>query len=192
MAKVVGAAGRRGACPVLWDGRGAGLVPDPAVKAFAERAAAGTAEQPPIFGAPKARKCQRRRRASCGGIGTVLMAPSGRCLRPRGSRGVPLLVQARADRGREAVRVSCPQPRGGRAQGLRRTARRLRRAAVPRSTGSRRTRSAPAGSADPRPGSPAPRQGWPLTAGPLSRDDLGGCQVMRSKGLDSQSPSSAA
>src|SRR5664279_1753144 len=53
MAKIVGAAGRPGACPVLWHGCGAGLVPDPAIKAFAERAAAGTPEQPPIFGAPE-------------------------------------------------------------------------------------------------------------------------------------------
>ena len=53
MAQVVGAARRLGACPVLRDGCGAGLVPDPAVEAFAERAAAGTAEQPPICGAPE-------------------------------------------------------------------------------------------------------------------------------------------
>jgi hypothetical protein len=52
MAKVVGAAGRPGAC-LARDGRGTGLVPDPAVKAFAERAAAGTPEQPPICGAPE-------------------------------------------------------------------------------------------------------------------------------------------
>ena len=31
----------------------AGLVPDPAVEAFAERAAAGTPEQPPVRGAPE-------------------------------------------------------------------------------------------------------------------------------------------
>ena len=52
MAKVVGAVRRLGA----WLARmaaGAGLVPDPAVEAFAERAAAGTPEQPPIFGAPE-------------------------------------------------------------------------------------------------------------------------------------------
>jgi hypothetical protein len=52
MAKVVGAACRRGAC-LAWVGRGAGLVPDPAVEAFAERAAAGTLEQPPVCGAPE-------------------------------------------------------------------------------------------------------------------------------------------
>jgi hypothetical protein len=52
MAKVVRAAHRLGAC-LARDGRGAGLVPDPAVEAFAERAAAGTPEQPPICGAPE-------------------------------------------------------------------------------------------------------------------------------------------
>ena len=53
MTKVVGAARRPGACPVLRDGCGAGLVPDPAIKAFADRAAAGTPEQPPVCGAPE-------------------------------------------------------------------------------------------------------------------------------------------
>jgi hypothetical protein len=52
----------------------------------------------------------------------VLIAPSGRCLRPRGSRGVPLPVQARADRGRDPVSVSCPQPRAGKVQELARNA----------------------------------------------------------------------
>ena len=51
MAQVVGAAHRLGACPVLRDRCGAGLVPDPAVEAFAERAAADTLEQPPVCGA---------------------------------------------------------------------------------------------------------------------------------------------
>ena len=51
MAKVVGAAYRLGACPVPRHGCGAGLVPDPAVEAFAERAAAGAPEQPPVCGA---------------------------------------------------------------------------------------------------------------------------------------------
>ena len=50
MTQVVGAACLSGAC--LADGRGAGLMPDPAVEAFAERAAAGTPEQPPVCGAP--------------------------------------------------------------------------------------------------------------------------------------------
>jgi hypothetical protein len=40
-------------CPAPRDGCGAGLMPDPAVEAFAERAAAGTLEQPPICGAPE-------------------------------------------------------------------------------------------------------------------------------------------
>src|ERR1700730_6768115 len=38
---------------LAWEGCGAGLVPDPAVDAFAERAAAGPPEQPPICGASK-------------------------------------------------------------------------------------------------------------------------------------------
>jgi hypothetical protein len=50
MTKVVGAAGRLDAS-LAWDGCGAGLVPDPAVEAFAERAAAGTPEHPPVCGA---------------------------------------------------------------------------------------------------------------------------------------------
>ena len=115
MAKVV-----RGGAPARCvpgpDGRGTGLVPNPAIRAFAERPAAGTLEQPPIIGAPESRTCQRRRRASCGGTGTVLMAPSGRCLRPRDSREVPLPVQARADRGRDPVRsafhATAASPRG--------------------------------------------------------------------------------
>jgi hypothetical protein len=49
MTQVAGAACLLGAC--LADGRGAGLIPDPAVEAFAERAAAGTPEQPPVCGA---------------------------------------------------------------------------------------------------------------------------------------------
>src|ERR1700722_10070846 len=52
MAKVVRAAHRSGACQAR-DGRSAGLVADPPVQAFAERPAAGTPEQPPIFGAPE-------------------------------------------------------------------------------------------------------------------------------------------
>ena len=51
MTKVIEAVGRLGACPVLRHDCGAGLVPDPAVEAFAERAAAGALEQPPVFGA---------------------------------------------------------------------------------------------------------------------------------------------
>jgi hypothetical protein len=115
--KVVGAAGRLGACPAR-DGCGAGLVPDPAAEACAERAAAGTAEQPPIVGAPEgprvpvqeAGKLRGDRDRPGGAFGAVLEAA--------GSRGVPLPVQARADRGRDAVRVSCPQPCAGRAQEL--------------------------------------------------------------------------
>jgi len=121
MAKVVGAACRLGAC-LAWAGRGTGLVPDPAIEAFAERAAAGTLEQPPIFGAPEGPQVPAQEAGKLRGIGTVLMAPSGRCLRLRGSRGVPLPVQARADRGRDAVSVRCPQPREGRAQEVARSA----------------------------------------------------------------------
>ena len=116
MAQVVGAAHRLGACPVLRHGRGAGLVPDPAVEAFAERADAGTPEQPPIFGASEGLQVPAEEAGKLRGIGTVLMVPSGRCLRLRGSRGVPLPVQARADRGRDPVSVSRPQQREGRMQ----------------------------------------------------------------------------
>jgi hypothetical protein len=94
MAQIVGAAHRPGACPVLRHGRGAGLVPDPAVEAFAERAAAVAPEQPRIFGAPESVQVPAQETGKLRGIGTVLMAPSGRCLRLRGSRGVPLPVQA--------------------------------------------------------------------------------------------------
>jgi hypothetical protein len=117
MAQIVGAAHRLGAC-LARDGCGAGLVPDPAVEAFAERAAAGTPEQPPIFGAPESPQVLAQEAGKLRGIGTVLIAPSGRCLRPRSSRGVPLPVQARADRGRDPVSVSCPQPYEGRVQEL--------------------------------------------------------------------------
>ena len=62
---------------------------------------------------PKARKCQRRRGAGCGGIGTVLMAPSGRNLRLRGSGTRPVPQPCRrtgtgaqpARRPRHSVRV---------------------------------------------------------------------------------------
>jgi hypothetical protein len=50
MTKVVGSARRLGAC-LARDGRGTGLVPDPAVEAFADWAAAGPPEEPPICGA---------------------------------------------------------------------------------------------------------------------------------------------
>jgi len=114
MAKVVGAVDWLSACPVLRHGCGVGLVPDPAVEAFAEPAAAGPLEQPPIFGASEGLQVPAQEAGKLRGIGTVLMAPSGRCLRLRGSRGVPLPVHVRADRGRDAVRVSCPQPHAGR------------------------------------------------------------------------------
>ena len=52
MAKVVGPTRRLGAC-LARDGCGASLVPGPAVEVFAERAASGTLEQPPVGGAPE-------------------------------------------------------------------------------------------------------------------------------------------
>ncbi len=51
MAEIVGAAGRRGGRPGREGRGGAGLVPDAAVEAFAERSAGGALEQPPVFGA---------------------------------------------------------------------------------------------------------------------------------------------
>ena len=48
MTQIVRAAHRLGACPILRHGCGAGLVPHPAVEAFAERGATGTPEQPLI------------------------------------------------------------------------------------------------------------------------------------------------
>jgi hypothetical protein len=63
MAQIVGAAHQLGAC-LARDGCGAGLVPDPAVEAFAERAAAGTPEQPPIFGAPESPQVQAQEEAA--------------------------------------------------------------------------------------------------------------------------------
>ena len=92
MTQIVGTAHRLGACPVLRHGCGPGLVPDPAVAVFAERTATGTPEQSPIFGTPEVPQVPAEDVASCGGIGTVLMTLSGRCLRLHGSRGVPLLV----------------------------------------------------------------------------------------------------
>ena len=115
MAKVVGAACRTGAC-VARDGCGTGLVPDPAVLAFAERPAAGTPEQPPVCSAPVSLQVMAEEAGKLRGDRDRPDGAFGRCLRLRGSRGVPLPVQARADRGREAVRVSCPQPRAGRMQ----------------------------------------------------------------------------
>jgi hypothetical protein len=41
-------------------------------------------------------------------MGTTRMVPSGRCLRPRGSCGVPVLVQAVPVRGQAAVRMIVP------------------------------------------------------------------------------------
>src|ERR1700729_3977777 len=45
-----------------------------------------------------------------GGMGTARTDPSGRCLRPRCSWLVPLLVQAAAVRGAAWMRVRIPQP----------------------------------------------------------------------------------
>jgi hypothetical protein len=53
MTQVVRAAHRLGPCPVFRGGSGAGLVPDPGVEAFAERAAASAAEQPPVCSVPE-------------------------------------------------------------------------------------------------------------------------------------------
>ena len=77
------------------------------------------------------------------GMGTTRMAPSGRCLRPRGSNGVPVLVQAAPVRGQAAVRIILPCPWAGRIRSARRRAT-ASSGAAPRSTGSRRTRPAPA------------------------------------------------
>jgi hypothetical protein len=41
------------------------------------------------------------------------MVPSGRCLRPRASCGLPVLVQAVPVRGQAAVRMILPRPRAG-------------------------------------------------------------------------------
>src|SRR6266566_4658725 len=60
--------------------------------------------------------------ASTGGMGTMRMVPSGRCLRPRGSKGVPVLVQAVPVRGQAAVRTIFPRPRAGRMRSSRRRA----------------------------------------------------------------------
>src|SRR6266571_1229524 len=51
MTQIVRAAQQLGAWRSTTQCCGAGLVPGPAIHAFAERAAAGAAEQPPIFGA---------------------------------------------------------------------------------------------------------------------------------------------
>jgi hypothetical protein len=59
MTQVVGAACPSGAC-LARDGGGVGLVPDPAMEAFAERTAAGTPEQAPVCGAPHGQEPDRR------------------------------------------------------------------------------------------------------------------------------------
>ena len=55
-----------------------------------------------------------------GGMGKAQMAPSGRCLRLRGSNEVPALVQAAPVRGQAAVRMIVPRPRAGRMMSARR------------------------------------------------------------------------
>jgi hypothetical protein len=69
MAKVVGAACLLGACPEVRHGCGAGLVPDPAVEVFAERAAAGTLEQPPVCGASEGMQVPAQQAGKLGGSG---------------------------------------------------------------------------------------------------------------------------
>jgi len=54
------------------------------------RPAAGAPEQRPVGGASVGVQVMEQEPDELRGIGTVLLAPLGRCLRPRGSRGVPV------------------------------------------------------------------------------------------------------
>ncbi len=165
MAKVVGTACRLGAF-LAWDGRGTGLVPDPAVEAFAERAASGAPEQPPVCGASEGPQ-----------------VPVQEADKLRGDRDRPAgAFRAEFEAARFAWRaVASP--------GTRRPGKRLREcqlspAARGEGAGAGAQRDGFGGAqrrvvqaaeergqlrADPRPGSPAPRQVWPLTAGPPRR-----------------------
>jgi hypothetical protein len=114
MPQVVGAAGECGGGQAGGERGLAGSVPGAAVDRLTEHAAAGTAEQPPVRRGPKPCRCWRSMRTRTGGMGTTRMVPSGRCLRPCGSNGVPVLVQAAPVRGQAAVRMIVPRPRAGR------------------------------------------------------------------------------
>ena len=92
----------------------AGGVPGAAVDRLAEHAAAGAAEQPPSGVVPNACRCWPSMHTRIGGMGMTRTVPSGRCLRPRDSNGVPVLVQVAPVRGQAAVRIIVPRPRAGR------------------------------------------------------------------------------
>lgn len=57
-----------------------------------------------------------------GGTATTRIAPSAGCLRPRGSCGIPVPVQALSVRGQAAVRISFPRPCAGRTRSSQRRA----------------------------------------------------------------------
>ena len=106
MTQIVGAVCLSGAC--LADGRGAGLMPDPAVEAFAERPASGTPEQPPVCSAPVSAQVMAEQADKLRRDGYIRIAPSGRSL-----GGVA------DDRGAEAGRRAAHVPRDRRRRGLR-------------------------------------------------------------------------
>ena len=99
MPQIVGAAGQWGGRQGRAERGLAGGMPGTAVDRFAERAAAGAAEQPAIRGGAELADVLAEQADQDGGIGTILTVPVGRCLSPRGSCGLPLLVHAAAVRG---------------------------------------------------------------------------------------------
>jgi hypothetical protein len=141
MTQVVRPAHPRG---TLRPGRGAGLVPDPAVQALTQRPATGTPEQPTVTRAPvrpqmgteQGDQFRRDRHRTGSTVRAELETARlpGRPVpgpRPRGPRQRPGQCQLTPASRRQVTRTSAQRPRPG---------------AAPRSTGSRRTRSAPGGS----------------------------------------------
>ena len=102
--QVAGAAGGRGGGQGGAEGGLAGGVPGAAVEteslSMPPRAPRNSR---PSGAVPNARRCWPSMRTRTGGMGTTRTAPPGRCLRPRGSNGVPVLVQAAPVRGQAAV-----------------------------------------------------------------------------------------
>jgi len=114
MPPIVGAARESGGGEVRAEGQGSGGVPGAALDRFAEQAAAGVGEQPPVRCGAVAAQVGAQHADQDGRMGTGRTAPAGRCLRPRCSWLLPPLVQAAALRGTAAAMVSMPQPWLGR------------------------------------------------------------------------------
>jgi hypothetical protein len=118
MAQVIRAAGEGSGGQSGAEGGGAGVVLGAAVDRFAAYPPRVPGKSRPSGAVPCfARWCWRRVMRT-GGMEMARMVPAGRCLRPRSSWLVPVLVQAAAVRGAAAWIASSPQPWSGSVQSL--------------------------------------------------------------------------